>query len=198
LHTWETVNIVHKGANYGYSQREGNEALKPDNNTGPLPEIDKIPVQIGSTVTDQVVVPTYPVIEYGHVPGGGDAIGSGYLYTGKAIPALRGKYIFTDVSTGRVWYADYKEMLAADDGDPKTMAAIHDVKILWNGRVYDSMFPVAEATYHARGGKDPDLPGRGTISGAGRADARLSTDAAGELYIYSKTDGVVRAIVGAK
>ena len=33
LHTWETVNIVHKGANYGYSLREGNELLQPDNKT---------------------------------------------------------------------------------------------------------------------------------------------------------------------
>jgi hypothetical protein len=67
--------------------------LKPDNNTGPLPAIDKIPVQIGSTVTDQVVVPTYPVLEYGHVASGGDAIGSGYVYNGKALPALRGKFV---------------------------------------------------------------------------------------------------------
>jgi len=198
LHTWETVNIIHKGANYGYSQREGNEALKLDNTTAPLPAVDKIPVQIGSAVTDQVVVPTYPVVEYGHTAAGGDAIGSGYLYSGKAIPALRGKYIFTDLSTGRMWYAEYKDLLAADDGNPKTMAPIHEVRIRWNGQVYDSMFPVAEAAYHARGGKDPDLPGRGTVSGAGRADARLSIDAAGELYLCSKTDGVVRAIVSAK
>src|SRR5712692_5354914 len=33
LHTWETVNIVQKGANYGYSQREGSETLPPDNKT---------------------------------------------------------------------------------------------------------------------------------------------------------------------
>jgi hypothetical protein len=163
-----------------------------------LHEVDKIPVQIGGTVTDQVVVPTYPVIQYGHVPGGGDAIGSGYLYGGKAIPALRGKYIFTDLSTGRIWYADYKDMLAADDGDPKTMAPIHEVKILWNGQAYDSMFPIAEAAYHARGGKAPHLPGRGKVSGPGRADARMSIDQAGEIYIYSKTDGVIRQIVGAR
>ncbi len=70
-------------------------------------------------MTDTVVVPTYPVVEYPHLPGGGDAIGSGYLYNGKAVPALRGKFIFTDLSTGRVWWVDYKEMLAADDGDPR-------------------------------------------------------------------------------
>ena len=196
LHTWETVNIVHKGANYGYSQREGNELLKPDNTTAPLPAVDKIPVQIGSTVTDEVVVPTYPVAEYAHVAGGGDAIGSGYLYTGKAIPALRGKFIFTDISTGHVWYVDYKDMLAADDGDPKTMAPLHEVKIMWRGQVYDTMYPITMAAYHERGGKDPDLPGRGTVSGAGRSDVRLGIDASGELYIYSKTDGIVRKLKG--
>jgi hypothetical protein len=135
------------------------------------------------------------VLEYGHVPSGGDAIGSGYVYNGKAIPALRGKFIFTDISTGHVWYADYKDMLAADDGDPKTMAPMHAVKILWDKQVYDAMFPITEAAYHARGGKDPDLPGRGTVSGTGRSDVRFGIDAAGELYLLSKTDGMIRRIV---
>src|SRR5439155_1911838 len=196
----------HKGANYGYSQREGNQALQRDNLTGPLPEVDRLPVLIGDAAPSETVVPTYPVIEYGHVPGGGDAIGSGFVYNGKAIPILRGKYVFTDITTGRIWYADYKDMLAADDGKPNTLAQIHEVKILWDNpndtpdagkQLYDTMFPIAEAAYHSRGGKDPDLPGRSTISGQGRADARLSIDAAGELYLYTKTDGMIRAIAGA-
>jgi len=206
LHTWETVNIVHKGANYGYSQREGTETLKPDNQiVKQLPESDRIPVQVTATVTSGTIVPTYPVIQYGHVPGGGDAIGSGYLYNGKAVPGLRGKYVFTDITTGHIWYADYKEMLAADDGDPRTMAERHEVKIRWHdphaagesgASVYDTMFPIAEAAYHARGGKDPDLPGTSLVSGKGRADAQLAVDAAGELYIFTKTDGVLRAVTG--
>jgi len=206
LHTWETVNIVHKGANYGYSQREGNETLKADNQiVKQLPDGDRIPVQVTATVTSGTIVPTYPVIEYAHVPGGGDAIGSGYLYNGKAVPALRGKYVFNDITTGRIWYADYKEMLAADDGDPGTMAERHEVKISWKDphaagetgtKVYDTMFPIAEAAYHVRGGKDPDLPGTSLVSGKGRADAQLAVDAAGELYIFTKTDGVLRAVVG--
>ncbi len=92
LRTWEMVSIIRKGANYGYSQREGNQLLQPDNVIAPLPAVDKIPVQIGDEVTDEIVVPTYPVVQYGHVPEGGDGIGSGYVYTGKALPALRGKY----------------------------------------------------------------------------------------------------------
>ena len=198
LHTWETINIIHKGANYGYSQREGNQLLRPDNVTAPLPAVDKIPVQIGDEVTDEVVVPTYPVAQYGHVPTGGDAIGSGYVYTGKALPALRGKYIFTDLSTGRVWYADWKEMVAADDGDPKTLATLHEVKLFWNGQVHDTFTPITQAAYQARGGEDPDLPGRGTVSGSRRADARFALDATGELFVYSKSDGMIRQVVSLK
>jgi glucose/sorbosone dehydrogenase len=205
LHTWETVNIVRKGANYGYSLREGNQVLLPSNQTAPLPDMDEIPVRISDTVTHGAIVPTYPVIQYGHVPGGGDAIGSGFYYQGKAAPALRGKYIFSDISTGRIWYADYSEMLAADDGKPETMAAMHEVKIAWNDpndspdagrKTYESMFPIAQAAYHFRGGKDPDLPGRSLVSGDGRADAHVAVDAAGELYIFTKTDGVIRSVAG--
>ena len=135
-----------------------------------------------------------------------DLLGSGFVYNGNAMPILRGKYVFNDITTGRIWYADYKDMLAADDGRPGTLAAIHEVKILWDNphdtpdagkQLYDSMFPIARAAYQSLGGKDPDLPGSATISGQGRADARFSIDAAGELYLYSKTDGVIRAVTGA-
>ncbi|MBI1872615.1 MAG: PQQ-dependent sugar dehydrogenase [Acidobacteria bacterium] len=206
LHTWETVYIVHKGVNYGYGEREGNELLKPDNTTAPLPPVDKIPMRIGEEVTGHMVVPTYPVIQYGHGPTGGDSIGSGFLYNGKAIPALRGKYVFTDLTTGRLWYADYSDMLAADDGKPGTMATIREVKLLWNDphdsqdagkKVYESMFPIIEVAYHARGGRSPRLPGRADLIKGGRADVRLSIDASGELYLYSKGDGVIRRVVGA-
>ena len=53
---------------------------------------------ITDEATDEAVVPRYPVLEYGHVASGGDAIGSGFVYNGKLIPALRGKYLFTDTS----------------------------------------------------------------------------------------------------
>jgi glucose/sorbosone dehydrogenase len=197
LHTWETVYLVHKGANYGYGEREGNELLKADNTTGPLPTVDRIPMRIGEEPTDKMVTPTYPVIQYGHGPNGGDSIGSGFVYNGKKIPALRGKYIFTDLTTGRIWYADYKDMLAADDGKPETTAAIHEVRLLWNKKFYDSMFPIVEAAYHERGGKSSHLPGRAELVKGGRADVRFSIDADGELYLYSKGDGIIRAVVEA-
>lgn len=201
LYTWETVIVIHKGANYGYSLREGNESLGPDNRNGPIPANDKIPVRIDATATDGEVTPAYPVISYGHVAGGGDAISSGYVYRGSAIPALRGKYLFADISTGNIWYADYKEMLAADDGDPKTMAETHPVRIRWApfGResdVYGSMAPITDTVYHARGGTAKGNPGYGKVSG-GRSDIHFCVDNDGELYILSKSDGMIRKVVAA-
>jgi len=76
------------GANYGYSLREGNQKLDAANHLSDLTGDDRIPVQINATETDGTVTPAYAVLQYGHVKGGGDAISSGYIYRGKAIPAL--------------------------------------------------------------------------------------------------------------
>jgi hypothetical protein len=204
LNTWETVEFIHKGANYGYSLREGNQKLELTNKTTDLPADDRIPVQINATATDGMVKPTYPVIQYPHLPGGGDAMSSGYVYRGTAIPALRGKYIFGDISTGNMWWADYKEMLAADDDDPKTEAAIHPLKIQWTkpdattGDVYASMTPITETTYHARGGTASGLPGTAVVTRGGRSDIHLWIDSEGEIYIMSKSDGMIRKAVAAE
>src|SRR5207248_5868494 len=92
------------------------------------------------------------------------------------------------------------------DGDPRTLAEMHELKIRWDdprdepdagSRTYGAMFPIAEAAYHARGGTSAHLPGRSLISGDGRADAHVAIDAAGELYILTKSDGMIRAVVAA-
>ena len=63
--TWETVNVIERGSNHGWPYREGNQVLSPDQRShGPLPEVDKIPTQIGDEITDEVVTPKYPVIQY--------------------------------------------------------------------------------------------------------------------------------------
>jgi len=199
LQTWETVIIVHKGANYGYSLREGNQSLEVGNKLGPIPEPDKIPVQIDGAKIDGMVTPRYPVIEYGHVEGGGDAISSGFVYRGKAFPALRGKYLFGDITTGRIWWAEFKEMLAVDAArDPKRMAQIHEISVRWNQpngakELYPTMSPIVLAGYHARGAAKPNLPGGAKVAG-GRADIHLAMDSSGELFILSKSDGMIREV----
>ena len=148
LHTWETVDIIHKGDNYGYSLREGNQQLDADDRTSPLPDTDKIPIRVNATTTVGMVTPTYPVAEYGHVKSGGDAISSGYVSSGK-IAALRGKFIFGDITDGPRLYINYDDMLAADDGNPNTMAEMHEVQIVWDGpgggkEPYSSMYPITD------------------------------------------------------
>jgi hypothetical protein len=73
---------------------------------------------------------------------------------------------------------------------------MHEVRLAWNGETYPTMSPIAEVAYHARGGKAEHLPGAARIPG-GRADVRFGIDADGELYIMTKSDGVIRKVVGA-
>ena len=97
-------------------------------------------------------------------------------------------------------------MLAADaDGNAGTLAKYYDVKFAWDNpndspdagtQVFDTTFPINELTYHARGGKEEHLASRQRVANQGRADARFAIDHEGELYVYSKSDGMIRQVVG--
>jgi hypothetical protein len=231
LHTWEEVNIVKAGRNFGYSEIEGNEVLVGQETTSdPLPT--SIPRLITSSTTSGTMTPFYPVAQYGHGNVGqplpaGDSISSGYVYRGSNIPSLYGKYIFGEITTGQLFWCDLDELIAADDGNPATMAAIHQIKVAWDNpydspgtgeqiystnvvadpdpnpdnpqvQVFGPMFPIVRAGYVARGGNDPNLAGSAEVTGSqGRADIRIQVDEAGELYLLSKSDGVIRYIVEA-
>jgi hypothetical protein len=206
FNTWETVVIIRKGANYGYPAREGTEVPEGAKQLSKLPDVDTIPVQVTDATTMGTVAPRYPVVQYGHGQTGGDAIAGGFVYRGDRVPRLRGKYVFGDISTGRLWYADFKEMLAADDDNPLTQAPIHELPIWWDNpadspnrgrQLFPTLAPIVEAGYHARGGKDPDLPGTAAVAGSGRVDLRFALDKSGELYLLSKSDGMIRAVTGA-
>ena len=186
LVSWETVMVIKKGANYGYPLREGTQSMSPTNGMGPLPADDVIPVQISDTVTRGTVKPTYAVIAYPHAPGGGDAIANGFVYRGKRIPALQGTLVFGDITTGRIWYARISDVLAADDGDPMTLAPLHELGT--------GLRALAEETFKRRGGKGENLPGFGAVAGRGRVDIRLAEDNDGELYVLTKSDGMIREL----
>ena len=74
--------------------------------------------------------------------------------------------------------------------NPETVAPIHEMDTGLRGLV--------EQVYRARGGKGAELPGAAQISGRGRVDLRFAVDDAGELYILTKPDGMIRKVVGAK
>jgi hypothetical protein len=231
LHSWEEVDIVVKGGNYGYAEREGPEQLfvggPNDGKTGS--QINpKISFPAADTLTvdliDKPFTPIYPAAVYSHRDG--DSIGNGFVYRGKVLPQLVGKYIFTDLPTGRMFYTDLVEMIAAG-GIQNKAAEVHEIQIMYKSpydtldktavkrRIYDI---VADAFTHKEGVglKNTVLPSAsasvggfrdgvmrenkfdtyGVPYGGGRADVRLAVDGNGELYVLSKSDGMIRKLEG--
>lgn len=220
LGSWEEVNIVHAGANYGYSSLEGTMVLGLDNLVNGLPLPATLPVYT-STTTSSVgdIVPTYPVAEYSHMDG--DAISSGFVYRGNLNAGLRRTYVFGDITTARLFYCRLPELLAADDGVASTTAAVHELKAYYsspyNGagvqvrRVFDIIRDAfdrrnetaVDAVAHSGNADGDPLPGGsfatngsdpyGVPYGGGRADIRFAM-VDGELYLLSKSDGMIRTI----
>lgn len=89
---WEMVHVSRKGANHGWSYREGNVA-------GP---------RTGAPA-DFLTNPAYnyvpPIHVYPHGSGvsAGNSITGGRVYRGNRISALHGAYIFADYVSGNVW-----------------------------------------------------------------------------------------------
>lgn len=79
--TWEEIDRVEAGMNYGWDEREGAHCFEPSagcslNNVDPITEYDH---NLGFSVT------------------------GGYVYRGSAIPSLQGYYVFGDYGSGRIW-----------------------------------------------------------------------------------------------
>ncbi len=85
--SYEEVNLIEKGGNYGWPYREG---------FGNTDWFSPLPPQVSST--DPVIA--YP---HGASPVSGNAIIGGLVYTGSAFPRLNGAYIFADNVSSHVW-----------------------------------------------------------------------------------------------
>jgi glucose/arabinose dehydrogenase len=86
---YEEIDAVVNGGNYGWRIREGAHCLDVDQ---PLVDSDRCPPTgaSGEALVD-------PVVEYAHRQVGIAVVG-GYVYRGSAIPGLRGRYVFADLS----------------------------------------------------------------------------------------------------
>ena len=83
----EEIDLVTKGGNYGWRVKEADQ---PFNNRD-------------NKTTEKLIDPIH---EYQHGDDGNSVTG-GYVYEGKANPSLRGKYIFGDFGSGRLWALTY-------------------------------------------------------------------------------------------
>ena len=88
---YEEVNLVERGGNYGWNVTEGTHCFGAED----CPDGTPADVRGGEQFVD-------PVIEYPH--SGGDVTGisviGGHVYRGSAVPGLRGRYVFGDLSAG--------------------------------------------------------------------------------------------------
>ena len=160
----EEVNLGMPGANYGWRLREGTFATGYGVGRGPGPAYPR------PSVDDRELV--YPVAQYDHDEG--NAVGGGFVYRGRMIPELRGKYVFADFPRGRLLTID-TDMLDADQP-----VEIIEVRLVIGGREQDLV----------------DVAGfPNTYAPGNRVDLRLGTDSANELYLLTKGDGWVRKLV---
>lgn len=149
-HHIESVNLVSPGGDYGWPIREGRFVVDPHgdiNNVYPLPE------------DDSIYKITYPVAEFDHDEG--VAISGGLEYGGNTVPLLKGKYLFGDIPSGRLYYINI-----ADIRQGKRVP-IQEWRITLNG----TGTTLVEAC------------------GSSRVDLHFGRDAHGELYILTKADG---------
>ena len=91
--SYEEVNVVERGRNYGWNVREGAHCFDAEDCPTVGPD--------GTPLVD-------PIVEYPHRGEGvsGVSVIGGYLYAGEDIPELRGRYVFADyVANGRLFVA---------------------------------------------------------------------------------------------
>ncbi len=82
----------------------------------------------------------------------------------------------------------HSEVLRSDDDVAATVAPMHEIDAGLRSHVEDM--------YRARGGREDSLPGAAAVSGRGRVDVRFAEDSDGELYVLTKSDGLIRLVVG--
>jgi glucose/arabinose dehydrogenase len=93
--SWEEVDIIENGKNYGWRCYEGNA---PYNTTG----------------CGGAGLYTFPIKVYGHT-GGRCSITGGFVYRGANRPELVGRYIYADYCTGEIWKLRYENGVVTED-----------------------------------------------------------------------------------
>ncbi len=151
----EEIDLGQAGANYGWSTYEGRFTVDHENENNLLPPPDPLPPGF-----------VFPVAEYDHSDG--YAVIGGFVYRGKAVPQLIGKYIFGDIVRGDIFYAD------ADALESGVETKIYKLRLFYRGK----------ETYMRPG----------VIGDDGRVDLRFGIDQDGEIYVLTKSDGMIRRL----
>lgn len=99
--TWEEIDLIEKGGNYGWKTCEGFHRRG------------------STTALCNTPGAKDPVVEHGR--GEAQSITGGYVYRGAAMPSLVGTYIYGDYITGNIWALTYD---ASNKPVPKVIANV--------------------------------------------------------------------------
>ena len=170
----ESIYEVQAGDNFGWPTVEGpfQSRLLDDC------DVTKLPSKMWQEFT-------YPVAAYSHLPAAGSgpcddtgyAVIGGFVYRG-TLKALRGEYVFGDGVNGRMFHVDATRM-----SHGSALAPVHELTLRVGGKRV-TMRDIAS---------DPAV----LTAGKPRVDLRLGIDAAGELYVLSKSNGKIWRITAA-
>lgn len=159
-------NIGQRQVESLYLLKAGKDYGWPDREgTFAIPQVANVNSVAPLPADDAKLGYSYPIAQYDHDEG--SAIIGGFEYTGSAVPQLQGKYIFGEIVRGRVFYLDLKEVKEG------ALAKIHE-------------FSLAQA------GQPITLKDQCKVD---KVDLRIGRDAAGEMYLMTKSDGVMYKIV---
>jgi putative heme-binding domain-containing protein len=78
---WESIHVVKRGGNYGWSAMEATQPVKPHLK-------GKVPI-------------SPPIVAHPHTEAA--SITGGYVYRGSRLPELRDAYVYADYETGKIW-----------------------------------------------------------------------------------------------
>ena len=184
---YETIAIIRRGANYGYPLREGPET-KPINPIDDVLGADgTLPLRISDTVVLSERTPIQDIALAYRTGVEGLGIAGGFVYRGSKWPDLQGAVVFGDITSGRIFYAKVADLTAATDGNPITTAVYTEIRTELPRLVAEKIQARTPAAAQAPA---PAATGARPI----RIDMRLATDEAGEIYLMTKSDGMVRRL----
>lgn len=160
-------------SNIGQRQIESLYLLKPAKNYGWPAREGTMAISSLTNINSLVPLPkddakfgyTYPIAQFDHDEG--NAIIGGFEYTGSQIPQLQGKYIFGEIVRGRVFYLNLKEIKEG------SQAKIQEFSLALDGQ---------PTTLKDQGKTD-------------KVDLRMGQDVSGEIYLFTKPDGMMYKIV---
>jgi hypothetical protein len=109
-----------------------------------------------------------PVADYDHQIG--EAVAGGYVYRGEDIPQLQGRYIFGDISNGRLFYFDANGVGRGDRPE------LFELSLTRN----QQRVTMKDLVKHWR------------------VDLRFAQDSRGELLLLNKSDNTIRKLAAPK